>query len=84
MHGTADRIIFVALGALVGLTLIAFFVNPAYEKAVDAGFAAIGLTLSGACGFKFGVTNGAQEPPAGSSTVTSTVRETNTPAGPVS
>ena len=60
-HKTADVIIFVALGALVLLTLVAFAVNPAYEKGVWAGFTAIGVTLSGACGFKFGVTQAGGE-----------------------
>jgi hypothetical protein len=52
----ADRIIYASLAGLLLLGLMSFFVNPAYEKGVWVVLGATSAALSGALGFKFGVT----------------------------
>ena len=56
---SADLIIYAAMGSLVGLGLVSFFVSPSYEKGVWVVLVAISSALSGALGFKFGVTTAA-------------------------
>lgn len=56
-HATADRIIYACLVALVVLGVFSFFKLPLYEKGVWYALGAVGLTLSNALGFKFGVTS---------------------------
>jgi hypothetical protein len=57
MNTTADRIIYVSLAVLCVFGLLSFVVNPIYEKGTWAVIAAVAAALSGALGFKFGVSN---------------------------
>ena len=59
---SADIIIYSSLAALVGFGIISFYVSPAYEKGVWVVLGAIISSLSGALGFKFGVTSAAPPP----------------------
>jgi hypothetical protein len=80
MHDTADKIIYAALGVLLLMGLIAFWINPAYEKGVWIVLAAANSALTGALGFKFGITNSKDALPLGSTTDTTTKQTTETPA----
>ncbi len=62
-HETADQIIYAVLAALFVFGIIAFFAEPKYEKGVWAIIALLGATLSGATGFKFGITSSPTAPP---------------------
>ena len=53
---TADRIIYACLLALFLMGILSFFQSPAYEKGAWVVLGAISTALSGALGFKFGVT----------------------------
>jgi hypothetical protein len=65
MHSTADRIIYASLAAILLMGLVSFWANPAYEKGVGIAMGAAGAALSGALGFKFGVSNAdAPRPPS--------------------
>ena len=56
MNDTADRIIFASLAVLFVMGMTAFWANPAYKEGVYLVMGAAGSALSGALGFKFGVT----------------------------
>lgn len=62
MQDTADRIIFASLFVLFIMGMVAFWVNPAYKEGVYIVLGAAGAALSGALGFKFGITI-PKEPP---------------------
>jgi len=81
MHDTADRIIYASLGVLVLMGLICFWANPAYEKGVWIVLAAANSALTGALGFKFGITN-AKDPGPGSTTVSDTHVASSVPPAP--
>lgn len=53
---TADRIIYACLTILLLLGILSFFQSPAYEKGAWVVLGAVSSALSGALGFKFGVT----------------------------
>ena len=57
MHTTADRIIYVSLAVLVLFGILSFFQVPMYEKGAWLVMGAASSALTGALGFKFGVTN---------------------------
>ena len=57
MHETADRIIYLSLGVLVLFGILSFFKVPMYEKGAWLVIGAASSALTGALGFKFGVTN---------------------------
>ena len=57
MNSTADRIIYVSLAVLAMFGVMSFFFNPLYEKGAWEVIAVAGAALSGALGFKFGVSN---------------------------
>ena len=63
MPDSADRIIYASLAALFLMGMVSFWVNPAYEKGVYVVMAAAGAALSGALGFKFGITQSNGTPP---------------------
>lgn len=56
-HSSADVIIYVCITAMVILAILSFYFSPVYEKGVWLVFGVIQSALSGALGFKFGVTN---------------------------
>ena len=53
---TADRIIYACLVMLFLLGILSLFKSPAYEKGAWVVLGAVSSALSGALGFKFGVT----------------------------
>ena len=53
---TADRIIYACLLALFLMGVLSFFQSPAYEKGAWVVLGAVSSAMSGALGFKFGVT----------------------------
>lgn len=55
-HQTADRLIYACIAGLILFGVLAFLMNPAYEKGAWVVIGALVSALSGACGFKFGVT----------------------------
>ena len=72
MYSTADRIIYASLAAILLMGLVSFWANPAYEKGVGIAMGAVGAALSGALGFKFGVTTAGAATSPGSTTVSDT------------
>jgi len=78
MNDTADRIIFASLAVLFVMGMTAFWANPAYKEGVYLVMGAAGSALSGALGFKFGIST-AGSPPPGSTTDTTVKQVIQTP-----